>query len=39
MMIVRGVVLLRSSEGGWVGYSFFFFIGAKEIIQRDTDER
>lgn len=38
MMIVRGVSLLRSSEGGWV-ISFFFFIGAKEIIQRDTDER
>lgn len=37
MMIVRGVSLLRSSEGGWV--ISFFFIGAKEIIQRDTDER
>lgn len=28
MMIVCEVILLRSSEGGWEGYSFFFFIGA-----------
>lgn len=39
MMIVCEVILLRSSEGGWVRCGFFFFIGAKEIIQRDTDER
>lgn len=26
-----------SAEGGWV-IVFFFFIGAKEIIQRDIDE-
>lgn len=37
MMMVCEVILLRSSEGGWV--ISFFFIGAKEIIQRDTDER
>lgn len=38
MTIVCRVILLRSSKGGWV-IRFFFFIGAKEIIQRDTDER
>lgn len=27
MIIVCGVILLRSSKGGWV-ISFFFFIGA-----------
>lgn len=36
MMMVCGVSLLRSSEGEWV--ISFFFIGAKEILQRDTDE-
>lgn len=35
--MVWGVILLRSSEVGWV--ISFFFIGAKEILQRDTDER
>lgn len=25
MMIVCGVILLRSSESGWVGYKFFLY--------------
>lgn len=29
MMMVCGVILLRSSESGWVGYSFSFLYGCE----------
>lgn len=35
MMIVCRVILLRSSESGWVGYSFFLLYRCEQIQMND----